>query len=175
MPRDPNRALRMESEIQRVVAELLRREVKDPRVGSVTVTAVRMSPDLGHAKIYYLPFARSGDAKALQAGLDGAARFLRGHVGRSLKLRVAPELHFEVDQQLSEGMRLTEIIDAAVARDRLDPVSDAQTDTAGEGRGDDEAVRGDGATDPDRHDEADNEGSRSAADEGDGSRGPASR
>lgn len=110
----------MESEIQRVVSELLRREVKDPRVGSITVTAVRVSTDMGHAKIFYLPFERSPDAKVLQAGLDGAARFLRGHVGRSLKLRVAPELHFAVDEQLSEGMRLSEIIDAAVARDHKD-------------------------------------------------------
>jgi ribosome-binding factor A len=117
MPRDPNRTRRMESEIQRVVSELLRREVKDPRVGSITVTAVRVSPDMGHAKIFYLPFERSRDAAALQAGLDGAARFLRGPVGRALKLRVAPELHFAVDEQLNEGMRLTEIIDAAVARD----------------------------------------------------------
>ncbi len=117
MPRDPNRTRRLESELQRVVSELLRREVKDPRVGSVTLTAVRVSPDLGHAKIFYLPFDRSRDAAALQAGLDGAARFLRGHVGRALKLRVAPELHFAVDQQLEQGMRLTEIIDAAVARD----------------------------------------------------------
>jgi ribosome-binding factor A len=118
MPRDPNRALRLEAEIQRVVSELLRREVKDPRVGSVTVTAVRVSPDLGHARLYYLPFDRGRDAAELQAGLDGAARFLRGHVGRALKLRVAPELHFAVDEQLDAGLRLTEIIDAAVARDQ---------------------------------------------------------
>ncbi len=117
MPRDPNRTRRLEAELQRVVSELLRRDVKDPRVGSVTLTAVRVSPDLGHARIYYLPFDRSRDAAALQAGLDGAARFLRGHVGRALKLRVAPELHFAVDEQLDAGMRLTEIIDAAVARD----------------------------------------------------------
>lgn len=129
MPRDPNRHQRIESEIQRVVSELLRRDVKDPRVGSVTLTAVRVSPDLGHAKIFYLPFDRTRDAAALQAGLDGAARFLRGHVGRSLKLRVAPELHFAVDEQLNAGMRLSEIIDAAVARDQEQHRSDSSSET----------------------------------------------
>lgn len=127
--RDPNRHRRIESEIQRVVSELLRREVKDPRIGIVTLTAVRVSPDLGHARIFYLPFERSPDAKALQAGLKAAARFLRGHVGRALKLRVAPELHFAVDVQLSEGMRLTEIIDAAVARDHEQDGESAPAET----------------------------------------------
>jgi len=121
----------MESELQRVVSELLRREVKDPRVGSITVTAVRVSPDLGHAKIFYLPFDRSRNARDLQAGLAGAARFMRGHVGRALKLRVAPELHFEVDEQLNEGMRLTEIISAAVARDQGQVGSEQETDSDG--------------------------------------------
>lgn len=111
-----------------MVSELLRREVKDPRVGSVTLTAVQVSTDMGHAKIFYLPFERSRDAKALQAGLDGAARFLRGPVGRALKLRVAPELRFAVDAQLNEGMRLTGIIDAAVSRDHQQP-----GESAGEG------------------------------------------
>ncbi len=117
MPRDPNRARRLESEIQRVVSELLRREVKDPRVGSITITAVKMSPDLSHAKIFYLPFDSARDPAALQAGLDGAARFMRGQVGRSLELRISPELHFEVDAQLAAGMRLTDVIEAAVASD----------------------------------------------------------
>lgn len=117
MPRDPNRARRLESEIQRVVSELLRREVKDPRVGIITITAVKMSPDLSHAKLFYLPFDRARDPAGLQAGLDGAARFMRGQVGRALALRVAPELHFEVDEQLAAGMRLTDVIDAAVASD----------------------------------------------------------
>ena len=119
MPRDPNRTRRIESEIQRTVSELLRREVKDPRVGSITVTAVQVSPDLGHARVFYLPFDRNRDAEEIQAGLNGAARFLRGKVGRHLKLRVAPELHFQPDDQLAEGMRLSELIDSAVKQDEL--------------------------------------------------------
>jgi ribosome-binding factor A len=125
MPRDPNRTRRIESEIQRTVSELLRREVKDPRVGSVTITAVQVSPDLGHARVFYLPFDHNRDAEEIQAGLNGVARFLRGKVGRNLKLRVAPELHFQPDEQLAQGMRLSEIIDNAVKQDERRHVGEA--------------------------------------------------
>jgi len=128
MPRDPNRARRIESEFQRVVSELLRREVKDPRIGSITVTSVQISPDLGHARVFYLPFDPSRDAADLQAGLDGAARFLRGRVGRELKLRVAPEILFRRDEQLASGMRLTDLIDRAVASDEQRHVDEEGAD-----------------------------------------------
>jgi ribosome-binding factor A len=117
MPRDPHRSRRIEAGLQRVLSELLRREVKDPRVGSVTITGVRVSPDLGHARVFYVPFDASCNATDLQAGLDRAAGFLRGLVGRELGLRVAPEIHFRPDEQLAAGVRLTAIIDAAVAED----------------------------------------------------------
>ncbi|HEY4647341.1 MAG TPA: 30S ribosome-binding factor RbfA [Steroidobacteraceae bacterium] len=117
MPRDPHRSRRIEAGLQRVLSELLRREINDPRVGSITITGVRVSPDLGHAKVFYLPFEETRDAKALQAGLDRAASFLRGLVGRELSLRVAPEIHFRPDEQLAAGMRLSALIDAAVADD----------------------------------------------------------
>lgn len=117
LPKDPHRKRRIESELQRVLSDLLRREVNDPRVGSITITAVQVAPDLGHAKILYTQFGRERDAKEVKEGLQGVARFLRGQVARALKLRVAPELHFEPDVQLMEGMRLTALIDAAVASD----------------------------------------------------------
>lgn len=115
--RDPNRSRRIENELQRVVSELLLREAKDPRIGSVTVTAVHVSPDLGHARVFYLPFDRSREPANVQAGLDSAARFMRGQVGRKLKLRVAPQIVFSLDEQLAEGMRLGDLIDSAVAED----------------------------------------------------------
>jgi|SRR5262245_1228548 len=117
MPRDPHRSRRIEGELQRVVSELLRREVRDPRVGSITVTDVRVSPDLKSAKIFYAPFDEHRDVHEIQAGLERAAGFLRGPVGRALKLRVAPELFFRVDEQLAAGVRLSSLIDSAVAED----------------------------------------------------------
>ena len=117
MPRDPHRSRRIEGELQRVVSELLRREVRDPRVGSVTITDVRVAPDLTSAKIFYARFDEQRDADEVQAGLERAAGFLRGQVGRTLKLRVAPELQFRPDEQLAAGVRLSSLIDSAVADD----------------------------------------------------------
>jgi ribosome-binding factor A len=127
MPRDPHRSRRIEAGLQRVLSELLRREVNDPRVGSITITGVRVSPDLGHAKVFYMPFDETRDARDLQAGLDRAAGYLRGMVGRELNLRVAPEIHFRPDEQLAAGMRLTALIDSAVADDEKRHLEDADT------------------------------------------------
>lgn len=141
--RDPNRSRRIESELQRVVSELLLREVKDPRIGRVTVTAVRVSPDLGHARVFYLPFDRSREPALIQAGLDGAARFMRGQVGRKLKLRVAPQIVFSLDEQLAEGMRLGDLIDSAVAEDEQRHAEDTESgdDADGVRRDDPESTR----------------------------------
>jgi ribosome-binding factor A len=117
MPRDPHRSRRIEGELQRVVSELLRREVRDPRVGSITITNVRVAPDFKSARIYYALFGEDRDAAGVQAGLERVAGFLRGPVARSLKLRVAPELFFRPDEQLAAGMRLNSLIDSAVAED----------------------------------------------------------
>ena len=117
MPRDPHRSRRIEGELQRVLSEFLRREVRDPRVGSVTVTDVRVSPDLKSAKVFYAPFDERRDIQDIQAGLERAAGFLRGPVGRALKLRDAPELFFRPDEQLAAGVRLNSLIDSAVAED----------------------------------------------------------
>jgi ribosome-binding factor A len=125
MPRDPHRSRRIEAGMQRVLSELLRREVNDPRVGPITITGVRVSPDLGHARVFYVPFDATRDAREQQAGLDRAAGFLRGLVGRELGLRVAPEIHFRPDEQLAAGVRLAALIDAAVADDEKRHLDDS--------------------------------------------------
>jgi ribosome-binding factor A len=135
MHRDPHRTRRIEGELQRVLSELLRREIRDPRVGSITITDVRVSPDLKHARVFYTRFDEARNAAEMQAGLDGAAKFLRGLVGRSLKLRVAPELVFQPDEQLAAGMRLNSLIDSAVAHDLETHVDDPSESGQPEGRG----------------------------------------
>lgn len=114
------------------MSELLRREVKDPRVGNVTITAVKLSPDMTHAKLFYALFGEGQDARSVQTGLDNAARFMRGQVGRKLGLRVAPELVFKPDEQIAEGERLSALIDDAVAADRK------RNDTGSDASGTDE-------------------------------------
>lgn len=114
------RLRKIESELQRVLAELIVREVKDPRVGNVTITGVRLAPDMGSAKIFYAPFASMHSHEQVQSGLSRAAGFLRGEVGRRLGLRHAPRLDFEFDDTAEKAARLTGLIDSAVAGDRKD-------------------------------------------------------
>ena len=111
------RLRRLESELQRVLAELIGREVKDPRVGNVTITAVSLARDLGLARVFYTPFAAQHAPAEVQSGLARAAGFLRGEAGRRLGLRHAPRLEFVFDDTAEKAARLTGLIDRAVARD----------------------------------------------------------
>ena len=112
------RTQRIESEIQRVLAALIAREVKDPRVGNVTVTAVRVAPDMGSARVFFTPFAALHPPAQVREGLTHAAGFLRGELGRRLGLRHAPRLEFVFDESVESAARLTHLIDSAVAGDR---------------------------------------------------------
>jgi ribosome-binding factor A len=113
------RTRRIESEIQRVLAGLIAREVKDPRVGNVTITSVSVAPDMRNARVYFTPFAASHEpAEQVRSALMHAASFLRGELGRRLALRYAPRLTFVVDDSVAGAARLTNLIDRAVAADR---------------------------------------------------------
>ncbi len=108
---------RIEAQMQRVLSELIAREVKDPRVGNVTITAVQIAPDLATARIFFVPFAGGHDPAQVAEGLARAQGFLRGAVGRRLGLRHAPRLSFEFDDTLDKAARLTDLINRAVAAD----------------------------------------------------------
>jgi len=108
---------RIEAQMQRVLSELISREVKDPRVGNVTITAVQIAHDLATARIYFVPFAGGHDPKQVGEGLERAQGFLRGEVGRRLSLRHAPRLTFEFDETLDKAAALTDLINRAVASD----------------------------------------------------------
>jgi ribosome-binding factor A len=112
------RTHRIESEIQRVLAALIAREVKDPRVGNVTITAVSMAADMGSARVFFTPFASQNQPAQVRSGLTHAAGFLRGELGRRLGLRHAPRLEFVFDDSVEGAARLTDLIDRAVARDQ---------------------------------------------------------
>jgi ribosome-binding factor A len=115
---EPQRRRRIEAEIQRVLSEVISREVKDPRVGSVTITAVSMSADMGAARVYFTPFASRNAPEEVRIGLTHAGGFLRGEVGRRLSLRHAPRLEFVFDDTVDRAARLTGLIDSAVRQDR---------------------------------------------------------
>ena len=117
---NPQRLRRVADQIQRELSELLRAELKDPRIGMITLTGVEMSPDLALARVF---FTTLGDAESLtqtEAGLARAAGFLRAQLASRLKLRVAPELRFHHDPSVERGVRLAQLIDAAVAGKKTD-------------------------------------------------------
>ncbi|MFZ5556715.1 MAG: 30S ribosome-binding factor RbfA [Pseudomonadota bacterium] len=127
MTRQGGRALRVSKQLLRELAVLLRDEVKDPRVTLVTLTDAELSPDLEHAKVFFSSLAPQGPEVALE-GLRHAAPFLRSQLGRRLKLRTTPELHFALDTSIENGVRLSRLIDEAVASDRKLPGRDGGDD-----------------------------------------------
>ncbi len=113
------RLMRVEAELQRVLAELLRREVKDPRVGNVTLTSVTVAPDMSVAQIFFVPFGKAHSPEEVAVGLANASGFLRREVGQRLELRHAPRLEFLYDDSLVRALELSELIDGAVRQDRV--------------------------------------------------------
>ncbi len=113
MPRDNPRARRLAEQIQRELTELIRREIKDERVGNVTITHVQVTGDLRTARVHYLIFGKEGADPRVQSGLTSAAGFLRNALSRALMIRHTPTLSFELDTSLERGVRLTQLIDAA--------------------------------------------------------------
>ena len=114
MAREFSRSSRLGEQIQRDLSELIRTQVKDPRVGLVTITDVEVSRDLSHARVYVTSLdeaiARNDTLRALQH----AAGFLRWQLSRSLSVRSVPELHFEYDESVERGIRVSRLIDEAV-------------------------------------------------------------
>ena len=108
---------RIEGEMQRVLSTLVSREVRDPRVGNVTITTVTVAPDMSTARIFFVPFVSKHPPEEVMEGLNRASGFLRGALGRALSLRHAPKLEFIYDQQIEHADKLTQLIDRAVKSD----------------------------------------------------------
>jgi ribosome-binding factor A len=131
------RAKRVGQQIQRALSELIRRELRDPRLGMITLTEVRMSPDLGYATVYYSVLG--ADPHLAQEILTQAAEFLRGPLGRALGIRHSPELRFVQDELIESGARLSALINEAVKKDVATHVDDPpQTEASSAQDGDDD-------------------------------------
>jgi ribosome-binding factor A len=118
MAKDNPRARRLGEQIQRELGDLLRRDVKDGRIGNVTVTAVNVTGDLRTARVYYLIFGKDGPDPKVQRGLESAANFLRNALSKSLMIRYTPTLSFELDTSIEHGVRLTQLIDSVTKAER---------------------------------------------------------
>jgi ribosome-binding factor A len=117
LKRHSQRAQRVGEQIQRELAQMVRDEVKDPRVGRVTITAVDVSPDLSHAKVFITDLAGHEHAQESVRALQRTAGFLRTELAHRMKLYSVPQLHFAYDDSIESGIRLSKLIDDAVASD----------------------------------------------------------
>jgi len=116
MPKDYTRTDRVAEQIQRELAELVRLEVKDPRVRMVTITGVEVVRDYSHAKVFYTTLEGASDK--VQQGLERASGFLRSQLAHVMKLRITPQLHFVYDESVERGIHLSQLIEQAVASDK---------------------------------------------------------
>ncbi|AUW93706.1 MAG: 30S ribosome-binding factor RbfA [Sulfobacillus thermosulfidooxidans] len=104
------RAERIALSIQQELGAMLLRDVKDPRIGFVSVTHVELSRDLSVAKVFVSHMGSAEEAEASLAGLKSATPFLRGEIARRLHLRLAPQLDFRLDKSIVDSMHIQEII-----------------------------------------------------------------
>ena len=108
----PNRSFRVADQIQRDLAELIR-ELKDPRIGMATISAVEVTPDYAHAKVFFSVLI--GDAAETQAALNEAAGFLRNGLFKRLQIHTVPTLHFQFDRTTERAAEMSQLIREANA------------------------------------------------------------
>jgi len=106
---------RVSEQIRRELAELIRSELKDPRVGMISLTDVEVTADYAHAKVYFSSLAGSANLDEVMTGLQKASGFLRRELGKRISIHMTPQLHFVFDQSLERGADLSALIQKAVA------------------------------------------------------------
>ena len=118
VPKEYSRSARVAEQNKRELAELIRLEVKDPRVGFISLTDVELTPDYAHAKVFFTSMSGDEGLDAILIGLKRASGFLRRELGRRVRIHTTPELHFVYDRSVLEGTRLSALIDQTLAEDR---------------------------------------------------------
>ena len=113
MKRGQGRPQRLGDLIQREVSELIRLELRDPRVGMITITSVDVSPDITHAKIFFTVLEKEKLPETLE-GLKRSAGFLRAQLAKRIKMYTTPELRFVYDESVERGDRLSQLIDSVI-------------------------------------------------------------
>ncbi len=133
MPRF-RRTDRINEQLRQEISILVRDEVRDPRVGLVTITGVETSPELDHAKVYITVLGDDEEKEQALQGLRSAASFVRGQLGRRLRMRRIPELHFQIDRVLEEASRIDALLREALPPELPDDVEEGGEDE-GEAQG----------------------------------------
>ena len=117
MPRDFHRSRRIEDQIQRILSEVIRVDVRDPRLNGAIITAVDVSRDLSVAKVYFNALDPQQDGAELSEAFVSAMKFIRGRLAQQLTVRNVPELRFIFDESTSRGEAMDRLIQDAVADD----------------------------------------------------------
>jgi ribosome-binding factor A len=117
MPREFARSQRVADQVQRELAQLIQRELSDPRLSLVSIAAVKLSRDLAYAQVYVTSLSDEDHDEIIKA-LNKAAGFLRHQLGKSMHLRVVPHLKFIYDDTLEKGISMSQLIDDAVSKER---------------------------------------------------------
>lgn len=119
MPKEFSRTGRVADVLQRELAQIIQKEMRDPRVGMITISEVRVTKDLAQAKVFVSILDDNEDkVKQVMKALNDAAGFLRSQLAGKLTLRTTPKLFFTYDDSLIRGNRLHKLIDEAVAKDK---------------------------------------------------------
>ncbi|WP_124949402.1 30S ribosome-binding factor RbfA [Sulfuriferula thiophila] len=121
MAKDYPRSRRVAEQIQRELADIIRTEIHDPRVGMITITEVVVTHDLEHAKVYFTVFESLERAQEAAHALNHAAGFIRSQLGPRMRLRIVPQITFVYDTSVARGAELSRLIDEAVAADTARP------------------------------------------------------
>jgi ribosome-binding factor A len=117
MPRDYPRSRRIADQVQRDLSDVIRLELKDPRVGMITITDVEVTPDHKLAKVFFTVLGDETRIEETTRALGHAAGFLRSHLAHRFETRSVPQLQFVYDASVERGVRLSHLIDTAVADD----------------------------------------------------------
>ncbi len=117
MPKEFSRTKRIADQLQREIALLIQREMRDPRLGLLTVTSVQVSPDLSHAKIFITQHKSDEEIKETLKVLNKAGNHLRYLLAHSINLRIVPQLRFVYDASVAYSAHLSSLIDDVIAED----------------------------------------------------------
>ena len=129
MPKDYSRTRRVGEQIQREMAQLVQQEIKDPRLGLVTISAVKLSKDMSHANIFFTVLDEEHPVDETLKILEGAAGFLRHELAKRMQLRIVPHIHFKYDESISYGNDLSALIHKAMGMENPENrMSDSEDD-----------------------------------------------
>ena len=112
-----HRVQRLAGELQKEIAAILDREIKDPRLAMVSVVSVQIAPDGCSAHVFVSPMMSNVDKKQMAAALESAKGYIRRELGKRLKTRIIPELYFQVDESIAYGVQMIKKVEQQIAAD----------------------------------------------------------